>query len=400
LPQLSVAAIEYDAYVGRIAIGRLEQGTLRVGESVGVSDREGRLRRAKIEKLLVFDNLERREVESVEAGEICAVVGVEGVEINDTITDFDRPQPLPVPLVEQPTISAIFTINTSPLSGQDGTHVQSRKIRERLYLATESDVALRVEDTDAADVFKVSGRGVLHLGILVERLRREGYEFAVGKPEVILKGAEEPIEKLVIDVPEAYGNAVVSLVLKRKGEVTSLANRGGHMRQEYLVPSRGLIGLRTKLLAATRGEAVMQTSLHAYGPHRGAILQRINGVQISMESGRAVAFALFNLADRGPHFVAPGDAVYEGMIVGEHCRPGDIVVNPCKAKRLTNVRAAGSDENVILTPPRVFSVEEALEYIEEDELVEFTPKSLRLRKRILGESERRKRARAASRADA
>jgi GTP-binding protein len=393
--QVSVAAIEYDSYVGRIAIGKVAQGTLRSGQTVGVSDRDGNLHRAVVEKIFVFEKFLREEVKEVRAGEICAVVGLEPVNINDTITDLQNPKPIPVPPVEQPTISAIFTINTSPMSGQEGTWVQSRKIRERLFHAQESDVALKVEETASADSYKVSGRGVLHLGILVEKMRREGYEFAVGKPEVIMRDGEEPIERLIIDLPEEYSNAVVSVVMKRRGEVVALTNKSGRVRQEYKIPSRGLIGLRTKLLAATRGEAVMQTALDSYAPFRGAIQGRINGVQISMENGKAIPFALFNLADRGPQFVRPGDPIYEGIIVGEHCKPGDIVVNPCKEKKLTNIRSAGADENIILSPPRTFSVEEALEYIEDDELVEFTPKSIRLRKRILSEGERRKRARAA-----
>jgi len=397
--QVSVAAIEYDPYVGRIAIGKVSHGTLRTGQMVGVSDHEGKLHRCKVEKLFVFEKFGRAGVETVAAGEICAIVGLEAVNINDTVTDYDRPMPIPVPPVEQPTISAIFTINTSPMSGQEGTWVQSRKIRERLFRAAESDVALRVEETDSADSYKVSGRGVLHLGILVERMRREGYEFAVGKPEVIMQDGQEPIEQLILDVPEEYSNSVVSLVMKRKGEVVAMTNKSGRVRQEYKIPSRGLIGLRTKLLAATRGEAVMQTAFDSYGAWRGAIQGRSNGVQVSMENGRAVPYALFNLTDRGPQFVHPNDPIYTGMIIGEHCRPGDIVVNPCKEKRLTNIRSAGNDENVLLSPPREFSVEEALEYIEEDELVEFTPKSIRLRKRVLSETERRKRARASAAAE-
>ncbi|MHC4550449.1 MAG: translational GTPase TypA [Planctomycetota bacterium] len=390
---LSVAAIDYDSYVGRIVIGRVREGTLRQGERVGLLDRERRLRTGTIEKLMVFEKLVKREVAAVAAGEICAVVGLEGAGIGDTVTDPDAPRFIDVPRVEQPTIAVEFTINTSPLAGREGTHVTSRKLARRLFRETESDVALRVEETDTADRLKVSGRGTLHIGILIEKLRREGYEFAVGRPQVILQGDEEPLERLIVDVPEEHASTVVSMLAKRKGDLEVVENRGGHVRQEYVVPARGLIGLRTRLLTRTRGEAVVQTLFEAYGPHRGPVPGRTNGVQISMTAGSAVAYALFNLKDRGPHFVAPGDPVYPGMIVGEHCRPGDIEVNPCRAKKLTNVRAAGSDESVLLAPPRVFSVEEALEYIQSDELLEVTPRSLRLRKRILDESQRRKLAR-------
>ncbi len=398
LPCLSVAAIDYDTYVGRIAIGRVREGRLRRGQVVGIVGRDGDVRRETIEKLMVFENLAKQEVEEVEAGEICAIVGLEQVEIGETVTDLDEPHFLPVPPVEEPTISVIFTINTSPLAGQEGRYVQSRKLKERLFRETESDVALRVEETDSADSLKVSGRGTLHLGILIERLRREDYEFAVGKPQVIMHGDDEPMERVTVDVPEDASGTVVSLFVKRRGEMVNLENRGGHVRQEFVIPSRGLIGLRTRLLTATRGEAVMQTIFEGYGPHRGPISGRAAGVQVSMATGDVVAFALFGLKDRGPHFVRPGDPVYDGMIVGEHCRTDDITVNPCREKKLTNMRASGSDENIILSPPRVFSVEEALEYIEEDELMEVTPKSIRLRKRVLSESERRKQARIAAKA--
>jgi GTP-binding protein len=389
-PLLSVAAIEYDPYVGRNAIGRVREGTLRPGEKVSVTDREGATRMETVEKLFVFDNLAKKEADAVPAGEICCVVGLSRVEIGETLAGPENPRFLPVPPVEEPTISTIFTINTSPLAGQEGSHVQSRKLRERLIRETECDVALRVEPTDSADSFKVSGRGTLHLGILIEKLRREDYEFAVGKPEVILHGDEEPMERVFVDVPEEHAGTVVSMLAKRKGELLDLENRGGHVRQEYRIPARGLIGLRTRLLTATRGEAVVQTLFDGYGPFRGEIPGRNKGVQVSMASGKAVGFALFNLKDRGTHFVKPGEPVYEGMITGENCRPGDIVVNPTKAKHLTNIRAAGSDDATILAPPRTFSVEEALEYVEDDELVEVTPTSLRLRKRLLKEHERRK----------
>jgi len=393
--QMAVAAVDYDPYVGRVAIGRVRSGTLRKGDVVGVAGRDGTVRRERPDRILVFEHLKKREVEGVTAGEICCLVGLERVEIGETITDPERPRPVPFRPVEPPTIAVVFTINSSPLAGTEGTIVQGRKIRERLYRETESDVALRVRDTDAADTLEVAGRGVLHLGILIEKLRREGYEFSVGKPRVILRGDEEPLERVVVDAPEEFSGTIVGMLVKRKGDLVHVENRAGQVRQEFIAPSRGLIGLRSKLLSATRGEAVMQTLFHGYGPFRGPIPGRSTGVQISMEAGRAVPYALFGLRDRGVFFVNPGDPVYEGMIVGEHCRGDDITVNPCRTKRLTNVRAAGSDENVILSPPRVFSVEEALEYIEEDELVEVTPKSLRLRKRILSETERRKLARAA-----
>ncbi|MHC4931666.1 MAG: translational GTPase TypA [Planctomycetota bacterium] len=395
--QLSIAAVDYDPYVGRIAIGRVREGTLRKGERVALMDRDRNMRSATIEQLMVFDKLAKQEVEEVGAGEICAIVGLEEAGIGETITDPDAPSFIDVPPVEEPTIAVEFTINTSPLVGRDGSHVQSRKLKQRLFREAESDVALRVEETGSADSLKVSGRGTLHIGILVEKLRREDYEFAVGRPQVIMRGSEEPMERLIVDVPAEHASTVVSMLAKRKGELEVVENRGEHVRQEYVVPSRGLIGLRTRLLTRTRGEAVSQSLFVGYGPHRGSIPGRTNGVQVSMAAGKAVAYSLFNLKDRGPHFVAPGEAIYEGMVVGEHCRPEDIEVNPCKGKKLTNIRAAGSDESVILSPPRVFSIEEALEYIQSDELLEVTPHTLRLRKRVLGESERRKLARAAAR---
>ncbi len=387
---MSVAAIDYDSYVGRIAIGRVEQGTLRKGEKVALLDRHGVERVHVAEKLMVFEKLGKMEVDEVPAGEICAIVGLEQVEIGETLGDPGNTHFVPVPAVEEPTISVVFTINTSPLSGQEGRHVQSRKLKDRLFRETESDVALRVEETGSADSLKVSGRGTLHIGILVEKLRREDYEFAVGRPQVIMQGDEEPLERAFVDVPEDYAGTVVSMLAKRKGELISVTNRSGQVRQEYIVPARGLIGLRTRMLTRTRGEAVLQSIFEGYGKWRGAIPGRANGVQVSMAPGSAVAYSLFNLKDRGPHFVKPGDPIYSGMIVGEHCRPGDIAVNPCKGKKLTNVRASGSDDAVALSPPRVFSVEEALEYIAEDELVEVTPQSLRLRKRILDANKRRK----------
>ena len=395
--RLSVASIDYDSYVGRVAVGRLRDGTLSKGDEVMLIDRKGNRRTDRAEKIMVFEKLGKKEVEEVSAGEICAVVGLERVEIGETICDPASPTFIEVPPVEPPTISVIFTINTSPLAGTEGKFVQSRKLKERLYRERESDVALKVEETESADSLKVSGRGTLHLGILMERLRREGYEFAVGKPEVILKGDEEPYERLTVDVKEEFASTVIGMITQRRGELVSVLKRGDNVRQEFVIPARGLIGLRTRMLTATRGEAVMQTLFEGYGPHRGNLPGRAAGVQVSMMAGKAVAFGLFGLKDRGPHFVKPGDPIYEGMVVGEHCRPEDITVNPCRTKKLTNMRASGSDENVILPPPRVFGVEEALEYIEDDELVEVTPKSIRLRKRILNESERRKREKAAAR---
>jgi len=393
--RMSVASIDYDPYVGRIAIGRVAQGTLRNGEKVGLLDRHGNRRVHVAEKLMVFEKLGKREVDEIPAGEIGAIVGLERVEIGETVGPPGNADFIPVPAVEEPTISVVFTINTSPLSGREGSHVQSRKLKERLYRETESDVALRVEETESADSLKVSGRGTLHIGILVEKLRREDYEFAVGRPQVIMRGDEEPLERLLVDVPEEFGGTVVSMLAKRKGELVFVETRSGQIRQEFIVPSRGLIGLRTRMLTRTRGEAVLQSVFEGYGKWRGPIPGRSNGVQVSMADGPVVAYSLFNLKDRGPHFVKPGDPSYAGMIVGEHCRPGDIAVNPCKGKKLTNFRAAGSDDSVLLSPPRVFSVEEALEYIAEDELVEVTPKSLRLRKRVLDATQRRKLEKAA-----
>ncbi len=392
---LSIAAIDYDSYVGRIALGRVRDGTIRAGEKVSVTNRDGSTRTEVIEKIMLFEHLGKREVKEVAAGEICALVGMNNVEIGETVAELDHPTFVDVPPVEEPTISVIFTINTSPLAGTEGKHVQSRKLKERLFRETEADVALRVEATDSADSLKVSGRGTLHLGILIEKLRREDYEFAVGRPQVIMRDDQEPIERLIVDVPDEHSGTVVSLLAKRRGTLESVQARAGQVRQEFSVPSRGLIGLRTRLLTATRGEAICQTIFEGYGPMRGHIPGRNNGVQVSMAAGKVVGFALFNLKDRGGHFVKPGDPAYEGMVVGEHCRPGDIAVNPCKAKKHTNIRASGSDDSIILTPPRVFGIEEALEYLADDELMEVTPTSLRLRKRELNTSKRKKMDKAA-----
>jgi GTP-binding protein len=330
----------------------------------------------------------------VGCGDIAALVGVEGLAISDTVTHPDCPEVLPVQRVDEPTMSVLFRVNDSPFAGREGSFVTSRHLRERLHRELHSNVALRVEDTAEADAFKVSGRGTLHLGVLIEKMRREGYEFGVGKPRVIFREIDgrrcEPVELLVVDVRPDLAGKVIELVGNRRGEVVKMDAQGDLTHLEIHIPARGLVGLRTRMLTATAGEAVLHHVFHAYEPVRGEIAGRGTGVQISMEPGRAVAYALDSLQDRGDFFVAPGDEVYEGQIVGEHCRGNDIVVNVCRTKKLTNMRAAGSDRKMVLAPPKRMALEEALEYIEEDELVEVTPRSMRLRKRYLKEKDRKR----------
>lgn len=357
--------------------------------------RDGTRERFQVKTLYGFRGMSRVEVERVEAGDICAVVGMEEVDIGDSICDPEDVRPLPTIEVEPPTITMRFEATTSPLRGQEGHYVTSRQLRERLYREVKSNVALRVEDTDRPDAFDVSGRGLLHLGILVENMRREGYEFQVGRPRVITRDAAEgavlePYEDVVVDVPEDHSGKVIEMMGTRRGEMRTMRQTGTTLRMEFLAPSRALMGLRTRLLNMTRGEAVMTRVYHGYGPWAGELPARTAGVLVSMLGGSAVAYGLNLLQDRGALFVRPGDLVYEGMVVGEHCRDNDLVVNPCREKHLTNVRAAGKDDNIHLVPPRVYDVEGALEYIGDDELVEVTPRSLRLRKRLLNEKDRKR----------
>ncbi|MEW6743307.1 MAG: translational GTPase TypA [Planctomycetota bacterium] len=392
--RFQVSTIDYNDYVGRIAIGRISRGVARSGAPVVVLRADGSVQPARIGHVLVFGGLERLRVEQAGAGDIVALEGIGEVDVGDTLADPEVPEPLPRVTVDEPTLSMVFRVNDSPFAGREGTYLTSRRLRERLFRECRSNVALRVEETPEADAFAVSGRGTLHLGILTENMRREGYEFAVGKPKVILRYEDqeelEPIELLVMDLPVASSGRVIELLGPRRGVMRRMDTKRGRMLVEFEIPARGLIGLRSRVLTVAGGEAIMHHNFLHYGPYRGPIPGRSNGVLVSMEDGMATAYALDALADRGSFFVRPGDGVYEGMIVGEHCKPGDIIVNVCREKRLTNIRAAGADKKIQLTPPRVLALEEALEFIEEDELVEVTPRAVRLRKRLLTLKERKR----------
>ncbi len=406
--QMLVSTLDHSPYVGRIAIGRIERGKVRQGQTVALLPwgepglvPEGGFATAKVAQLHGFEGLARAEIEEASAGEIVALSGLEGIEIGQTVTDPEAPERLAGIQVEEPTITVDFSVNTGPFAGRDGRFVTSRQIRERLYREVERNVALRVEDTDAPDTFKVSGRGELHLGILMETMRREGYEFLVSRPRVITREGPngdllEPYEELLIDVAEELVGTVMEKLGPRRAEMRDMRNPGhGTVRLAFRIPARGLFGYRSEFLTDTRGTGVMHHRFLEYGPWAGPLEGRSRGVMVSMLEGAAVAFALFNLQERGSLFVRPGDPVYEGIVVGEHCRAGDLDVNPAKGKRLTNMRASGSDEAVLLEPARDITLEVALEYIEDDELIEVTPGAVRLRKRALGQSERKKLARAA-----
>ncbi len=395
--QLLVTTLDWSEYVGRIAIGRIKSGSLNRGQTIALlKDNDERVDE-KVAQLFVFENLGRVPVEAAEAGDVVAVVGIEGVEIGDTICDPNQPQALPRLRVDEPTLEMVFTINSSPFSGRDGKYVTTRQLRERLHRELEKNVALRVKPLAGGDAFAVSGRGVLHLAVLIEQMRREGFELSVGKPHVItreLNGIkEEPLESLVIEVPDEKLGPVMEIVGERRGRLEEMAKRGDYTHASFMIPARGLIGMRTRLLNATQGTAIVHHRFAGYGPWEGDLPRRPNGVLVSMASGRAVAYGLDNLQDRAELFVAPGDEVYEGMIVGENSRDNDLPVNPTREKKLTNVRASGSDDNILLKPPRDITLEAALEYIEDDELVEITPSKIRLRKGILKEADRKRLAR-------
>jgi GTP-binding protein len=396
--QLLVSTIDYSSYLGRLAIGRIEMGKAKVGDFVSLlpMDPAQPTQSGRITKLYAFEGLERAEVPEAEAGDIVALAGLEGVEIGLTITDPSFQERLEGIAVEEPTISVDFQVNTSAFAGKDGKFVTSRQVRDRLLKELERNVALRVEETDNTDTWKVSGRGELHLSILMETMRREGYEFQVSRPRVIVKtGADgarqEPYEELLIDVPDEHVGAVIEKLGPRKGEMTEMKNPGqGMVRLTYRIPARGLFGYRSEFLTDTRGTGILHHRFLEYGPWAGALAGRSRGVLVSMENGTIVAFALGNLGERATLFVEPGQAVYEGMIVGESARPGDMDVNPCKEKKLTNMRSKSADDAIVLEPPRVHTLESALEYIEEDELIEVTPASIRLRKKVLSTIDRKK----------
>jgi GTP-binding protein len=395
--QLLVTTLNWSEYVGRIAVGRITAGEVRKGQSVKIACRGGGFRSAKVAAVNVFENLGQIEVESAACGEVVAVIGMDDIEIGDTICDHESPRPLPRVTVDEPTLEMVFGINSSPFAGRDGKYVTTRQLRERLDRELERNVALRVTPIEGSDTYAVAGRGVLHLSVLIETMRREGFELSIGKPRVIRKKENstwlEPFETLVVEVPEEKLGPVMELVGLRRGKLTEMSPRGEFTQATFLIPARGLIGLRTKLLNATQGEAVIHHRFSGYRPQEGAVPRRPNGVLVSMASGKAVAYGLDGLQDRAELLVKPGDEVYEGMIVGENSRDTDMVVNPTREKKLTNIRAAGSDANVLLKPPRVLSLEAALEYIEDDELVEVTPTKLRLRKVTLRETDRRRQRR-------
>jgi GTP-binding protein len=393
--QIQISSILYNDYVGRIGVGRIFNGKIRSGQQVTIVRRDGTQINTKAQTVQVFDGLGRKDVEEAFAGDIVALVGLETVDIADSICDPVNPVPLDATEIEPPTLTMMFSVNDSPFVGKEGKYVTSRNLRERLFKELESNVALKVEETAVKDAFKVAGRGLLHLGILIENMRREGYELSISKPHVIVKKDDtgnmlEPIEYLVIDVPEKNLGGVMELVGNRRGEMVRMDNRDGQVHLEFTIPARGLIGLRTRMLTATQGQAVMHHNFHEYAPLRGEVPARVNGVMISNIAANINAYALNTLQERGILFVEPGEPVYEGQVVGEHCRPDDIVVNPTKAKKLSNMRTTSSDENIILKPARKMTLEQALEYIEEDELVEVTPKSIRLRKDLLTENERKR----------
>jgi GTP-binding protein len=399
--QMLCITLDHSDFVGRIAIGRVNAGTIRKGQRVALLKHDGRRVDDTVTQVMIFDRLGRTEANEVAAGDICAVVGLEEVDIGDTIADFENAVALPPIKVDEPTLDVIFRINDSPFAGQEGTYVTSRQLRDRLFKELESNVALRVvASEEKRDEFHVSGRGLLHLGILLENMRREGYELSVGKPRVITRHANgqtlEPIEYLVIDVPNKSVGAVMELVGGRRAECLKLDSRGETSHLEFTIPARGLIGLRTRLLNSTGGEAIMHHNFYDYQPVRGSIPARTNGVMVSTETGRATPYALDNLQERGTLFIGGGEQVYEGQVVGENCRDNDLPVNVCREKKLTNIRAAGADKSIILKPPRQLTLEQALEYIEEDELVEVTPGAIRLRKTYLKEADRRRYARQAS----
>ena len=393
-PQLLITSLDYSSYVGRIAIGKLHRGVLRVGQGVALLKRDKSLINTKIKELLTFEGLGKQKVQEVEAGDICALVGIEGFDIGDTITDIENPEALPTIDVDEPTMSMLFTINDSPFFGRDGKFVTSRHLKDRLDKELEKNLALRVEPAQSADAFNVFGRGVLHLSILIETMRREGYELQVGQPQVIIKmiGGEkcEPIEMLTIDLPDDVSGKAIELVTQRRGNLLIMERKGERVHLEFEIPSRGIIGLRNILLTATAGEAVIAHRFKAFEPYRGEIENRQNGSLIAMESGTAFAYALNKLQDRGRFFIDSHEEVYAGQVVGESSRSGDLVLNVTKSKKLTNMRASGADDKAYLAPPIKFSLEEALEYIQNDEYVEVTPKSIRLRKVLLNEHDRKK----------
>lgn len=398
-PQMLITSLDYSNYTGRIAVGRVHRGTIKEGMNVTIAHRDGTLEKTKIKEVQTFEGMGRQKTEAVSSGDICAVIGLENFEIGDTITDFENPEPLPTIAIDEPTMSMLFAINDSPFFGKEGKFCTSRHINERLEKELQKDLALRVEQGQDTDRWVVSGRGVLHLSVLVETMRREGYEIQVGQPQVIYKEIDgirhEPIEELTINVPEEFASKMIDMVTRRKGEMTAMHNMGERVDIAFNIPSRGIIGLRTNVLTASQGEAIMAHRFMEYQPFKGEISRRSNGSMIALEGGTAFAYSIDHLQDRGKFFISPQDEVYAGQIVGEHIHENDLVINVTKAKQLTNMRASGADDKARIIPPTVFSLEEALEYIREDEYVEVTPKSMRLRKIILDHNARKRASREA-----
>jgi len=394
-PQLLISSLEYSPYVGRIAVGRVHRGILRPGMQISLCKRDGTIEKNRIKDLMIFKGLEKVKSVEVKSGDICAVVGVEGFEIGDTIADYENPEALPPISVDEPTMSMLFTINDSPFFGKDGKFVTSRHIRERLDKELEKNLALKVKSGLTADSFIVNGRGVLHISVLIETMRREGFELQVGQPKVLDKTINgvrcEPVEHLTIDVPEEHVGRAIEMTTRRKGSLMHMEHRNERVHLDFEIPARGLIGLRSNLMTATQGEAVVAHRFKGYEPYKGDIEKRNNGSLVALETGMAIAYAMDKLQDRGKFFINPGEEIYAGQVVGEHSRADDLGINICKTKKLTNVRASGTDDKAVLPPPIVFSLEEALEYIQEDELVEITPHSMRLRKIFLDETERKRR---------
>ena len=392
--QMLITSLDYSSFVGRIAIGRITRGSLRESMPVSLMKRDGTILKSRVKELHSFEGLGRSKKEFVDAGDICAIVGLENFDIGDTVADYENPEALPTIDVDEPTMSMLFTINNSPFFGKEGKFVTSRHLRDRLYKEIEKNLALRVEDTPSPDAYNVYGRGILHLSILIETMRREGYELQVGQPQVIIKHIDgikcEPIEMMTVNVPEEFSGAVIHLVTQRKGELLVMEPKGDILHLEFNIPARGIIGLRNNILTATQGEAVIAHRFKAYEPWKGDIPGRINGVVLSMDKGKTTAYSIDKLQDRGRFFIDPAEEVYAGQVIGEGIRPGDLVVNVTRAKQLTNMRASGSDDNVRITPKINFSLEEAMEYIEKDEYLEVTPKSIRMRKILLDENERKR----------
>jgi GTP-binding protein len=392
--QMTISSLEYSTYVGRVAIGRVLRGRLTDGQQVSLVKRDKTVVKGKVKELYVFEGLTRRKVDEVPCGDLCAIAGLDGFEISDTVADFENPESLPPIPIDEPTMSMLFTINDSPFFGKEGKYVTSRHLRDRLFKETEKNLALRVVETGSPDSYHVYGRGILHLAIMVETMRREKYEFQMGKPHVIVKTIDntrcEPVEVLTIDTPEESSGKVIEFVTQRKGELHIMQPKNDLIHLEFDIPARGLIGFRTQIMNITAGEAIIASRFKGYEPWKGDIKERVNGTLVAMETGTAIAYAINKLQDRGTFFVKPGDPIYGGQVVGENTRGGDIVVNLTKTKKLTNMRASGSDEKVRIAPPREFSLEEAMEYIQDDEYVEVTPKSIRLRKILLLEHERKR----------